>query len=292
MVKESQKVGRVHGTLNSTFLCLIPKKENVVSFGDFKPISCCNVVYKIISKIIARRIRLVLSEVIGEEQFIFLQNRKIHDAVAMAQEVLHMVKIKNQKAVILKLDLSKAYDRVSWTFLHLALLQIGLCVNVVNWIMDCVQSASFAVLVNGSPSHFFKSLRGLSKGCPLSPFMFLLIAEGLSRLIREARANASLRGVMVSNAEMISHLLFIDDVLFCVFGSLRDVSILKRILDHFYRASGMVFNPEKSCLVINNCSEEEVNYFSALILAQARSIDEGLKYLGFFLKPTNYKKVD
>jgi hypothetical protein len=87
VVKKSQRVGRIHGDLNSIFLFLIHKKENADSFGNFRPISCCNVVYKLISKIIARRLRPVLSEVIGEEQFRFLQNRQIHDAVAMAQEV-------------------------------------------------------------------------------------------------------------------------------------------------------------------------------------------------------------
>ena len=72
VVKESQRIGRVHGALNSTFLCLIPKKQDVVSFDDFHLISCCNVVYKLLAKIIARRLRPVFSEVIGEEQFSFL----------------------------------------------------------------------------------------------------------------------------------------------------------------------------------------------------------------------------
>ena len=72
VVKESQRIGRVHGALNSTFLCLIPKKKDVVSFDDFQLISCCNVVYKLLAKIIARRLMLFFSEVIGEEQFGFL----------------------------------------------------------------------------------------------------------------------------------------------------------------------------------------------------------------------------
>jgi hypothetical protein len=103
----------------------------------------------------------MLSKVIGEEQFGFLQNRKIHDAVAISQEVLHSVKKKNLKEAILKLDLSKSYDRVNWTFLHLVLIQMGMNIIMVNWIMGCLQSASFVVLINGSPSHFFKASRGL-----------------------------------------------------------------------------------------------------------------------------------
>jgi hypothetical protein len=141
-VRESQRAGKIHGALNSTFLCLIPKKQDVSSFEDFHPISCCNVIYKLISKIIARRLKPMLSEVIGEEQFGFLQNRQIHDAVAIAQEVLHSVKKRNLKETILKLDLSKSYDRVNWTFLRLVLIQLGMNLNLVNWIMGCLQSSS------------------------------------------------------------------------------------------------------------------------------------------------------
>jgi hypothetical protein len=110
MIRESQKEGRVHGPLNTTFLCLIPKKQCPSSFEDYRPITCCNVIYKLITKIISRRLRPMLSEIIGEEKFGFLHNKQIHDVVAIAQEVLHSVKKINLKDAILKLDLSKAYD--------------------------------------------------------------------------------------------------------------------------------------------------------------------------------------
>lgn len=114
--RESQKEGRIHGPLNATFLCLIPKKQCSSSFEDYRSIACCNVIYKLISKIISRRLRPMLSAFIGEEQCGFLQNRQIHDAVSIAQKVLHYVKKRNLKTTILKLDLSKAYDQVNWTF--------------------------------------------------------------------------------------------------------------------------------------------------------------------------------
>jgi hypothetical protein len=97
MIKESQSSGRIYGLLNSTFLCLIPKKQNIESLEDYRPISCCNVTYKMITKIIACRLRPLLSKIIGDEQFNFLQNRQIHDAVALAQESLHSVKKRNLK---------------------------------------------------------------------------------------------------------------------------------------------------------------------------------------------------
>jgi hypothetical protein len=165
---------------------------------DYRPISCCNVTYKLITKIIACRLRPILSKVIGDEQFGFLQNRQIHDAVALAQESLHSVKKKKLKVSFFKLDLSKAYDRVNWTFLRLVLIQLGMNLKVVNWIMGSLNSASFAVLMNDAPSRFFRASRGLHQGCPLSPFMFLIIAETLSRLLKEARNEGRLRGLKVT----------------------------------------------------------------------------------------------
>jgi mannosylglycoprotein endo-beta-mannosidase len=103
----------------------------------------------------------------------------------IAQDVFHSVKKKNLKETILKLDLSKAYDRVNWTFLRFFLIQLGMSLRTLNWIMGCLQSESFAVLINESPSIFFKTSRGLRQGFPLSPFIFLLIVEALSKMIKE-----------------------------------------------------------------------------------------------------------
>jgi hypothetical protein len=292
MIKESQSEGRIFGPLNSTFLCLIPKKKNVESFEDYRPISCCNVTYKLISKIIACRLRPILSKVIGDEQFGFLQNRQIHDAVAIAQESLHSVKKKKLKVAFLKLDLSKAYDRVNWTFLRLVLIQMGMNLKMVNWIMGFLNSASFAVLINGAPSRFFRASRGLRQGCPLSPFLFLIIVDALSRLIKESRSEGLLRGLKVTASEMVSHLLFIDDIWCSIYGSLRDISSLKKTLDLYCKATCMWINLEKSCLLTNQCSGVEVTSFLCILPVQYKSMDEGVKYLGFHLNPDKYKKTD
>ena len=87
--------------------------------------------------------------------------------------------------MVLKLDLVKAFDRVNWTFLRL-LIQIGIPLLGVNWIMGCVSSSCFAVLLNGPPSDFFPASRGIRQGCPLSPLLFILIIESLGRIILDA----------------------------------------------------------------------------------------------------------
>jgi hypothetical protein len=138
---------------------------------------------------------------------------------------------------ILKLDLSKGYDIFNWTFLCLALIQMGMNLNTVNWIMGFLQSASFVVLINGALSPFFRASRGLHQECPLSPFLFMIIIEALRILIKEARTNGLIRGVRVSDFEVVSHLLFVDDIFCSVYGSQRDLSSLKRILNLFHSAT-------------------------------------------------------
>ena len=142
-------------------------------------------IYKIIAKIITQRLKPILSKVILEEQFGFLFNKQIHDVVYLASEAIHSIKREKQPTFSLKIDLSKAYDRVSWTFIHLLLIQIGMSLEMVEWILGCIQSTSFAVLINGAPSHFFFLARGLRQDFPLSPFLFLLVAEALSRIIQK-----------------------------------------------------------------------------------------------------------
>jgi hypothetical protein len=122
VVEESRRLGKVSGALNATFIALIPKSDKPDYFGGFRPIALCNLVYKIITKIIAARLKTSLSVGISKEQFGFLEGRQITDVIGVVHEALHSIKVKNIKALVLKLDLVKAYDRVDWGFLRLVLL--------------------------------------------------------------------------------------------------------------------------------------------------------------------------
>jgi hypothetical protein len=157
LVEDSRIRGKVIGALNSTFLTLIPKENNPITFGDYKPIALCNLCYKLITKIIANRINPILSRTLSGEQLGFLKGRQILDAIGTTQECLHNIKEKNSKALILKLDLKKAFDCIDWDFLRLILTQSGFNHLTIKWIMSCVTMANFVVLVNGETSPFFHS---------------------------------------------------------------------------------------------------------------------------------------
>ena len=105
---------------------------------------------------------------------------------------MHSIKLKKNKSIILKLDMVKAYDRVSWDILRLVLLQVGLSLEAINWIMGCINSPNFAVLENCEPTSFFKKTRGLRQGYSLSPLLFLFIIEGLSRIIHKVKRDGNI----------------------------------------------------------------------------------------------------
>ena len=125
LVEDARISGRVLPSLNSTFITLVPKSDKPTTFTNFCPISLCNLIYKLIAKVAALRIKPFLDHFITPQQFGFLKNRQIMEPIAITQEVLHSIRSRNKSALVLKLDLKKAFDRVNWTFIRLILLQIG-----------------------------------------------------------------------------------------------------------------------------------------------------------------------
>ena len=198
VVEESRQAGFIHGPINDTFIALIPKSDHAEGFDDYRPISLCNCLYKIISKVISRRLKEVLSQPISSEQFGFLEGRQIHEAIGVAQEGLHSMKVQKQKGAVIKIDLSKAYDRVSWLYIRMLLTHLVFSYEFTRWVMACLTTVSFAVLINGSASPFFTAGRGLRQGCSLSPLLFLLVAEGFSHFIHAAKVEGTFRGIPIS----------------------------------------------------------------------------------------------
>lgn len=147
----------MYEAFNSTFIALIPKSDYLESFNDFCPISLCNCIYKII----ANRLKLVLFAHISPEQFTFLNHRQIHDAIGTAQEVLHSIKVKKLKGMVLKIDLAKAFDCTNWLYLRMLLSHLGFPLEFVNWIMCCITKVPFSVHINESASPFFHAQWGL-----------------------------------------------------------------------------------------------------------------------------------
>jgi hypothetical protein len=122
------------------------------------------------------------SKILGE-QFGFLDAHQIYESIGIAQESLRTLKVNKKPSFIFKLDLSKASEKVCWASLQLMMLHVSFSCEFVDWVEGFFSSVSFSLLINGSASSFFQPTRGLRQGCTLSPLLFLMVAEGLSRCL-------------------------------------------------------------------------------------------------------------
>lgn len=168
----------------------------------------------------------------------------------------------------------------------------GFSIGFINWIMGCITSVSFAVLINGAASRFFKGKRGLRQGCPLSPLLFLLVAKGLSQLVLKAKREGTVRGLEVAVNMFISHLLFVYDILLFSSGNISEMKELKRILELFMKAIVMQMNYRKSQLILEGFNRQEISQISSVLPFDVHKLDDPFKYLGFWLKPNAYRKHD
>jgi hypothetical protein len=206
--------GQLPASINRTTIVLIPKVQHPQEMKQFRPISLCNVIYKMCSKVLANRLRMFLDEIISEEQSAFVPGRLITDNVLVAYECTHYLQRKKGKtgACAIKLDMAKAYDHVEWEYLRGIMLKLGFAETFVSLVMRCVTSVSFSIKINGVLSNAFNPTRGIRQGDPISPYLFLLCAEGLSSLLKTIGPVHLCRGVRMSiHAPWISHLLFADD---------------------------------------------------------------------------------
>jgi len=180
---------------NHTFIALIPKKLGASSVHQFWPISLCNIIYKIISKLLANRLKPLLDKVISPFQTAFVPGRLIQDNSILAHEMLHTLKQKRGRGglMAINIDMENAFDKMEWPFLLAILKQLGFHDKWINWIRICISTTSFFVLLNGSSFGHFKPSRGLRQGDPLSPFLFIIGTEAISRLLHN-----SLHGFKIS----------------------------------------------------------------------------------------------
>ncbi|KAK1563420.1 hypothetical protein Q3G72_027295 [Acer saccharum] len=149
----------------SSFIVLIPKVKDPQSFDKFHPISLCNVIYKVFSKILVDKLSLVIGDLISSEQGVFVRGRSIFENVTFTQEMTKMLYRKVRGGnVILKIDMSKAYDRVEWKFVDQTLHAFGFPDFFCKLIQICISTSWFSVMINGTYKGFFKSERGLRQG--------------------------------------------------------------------------------------------------------------------------------
>ncbi|KAJ9566292.1 hypothetical protein OSB04_002258 [Centaurea solstitialis] len=283
---------RLAKEINHTLLCLIPKVPNATRVSDFRPISCCSVLYKVISKVIADRMKPVLSSIISRSQSAFIPGRRITDNILMAHELVagYQRDVGTPRCAF-KIDLRKAYDTVDWRYLLAMLRNFGFHPVLCKWIDEMLSTSSFSVVVNGETYGFFKGARGLRQGDPISPYLFTIVMEGFSMLLKKCiqEANDFLYHQGCDEFE-ITHLCFADDLFVFTGGNLGSVEVLKRALERFRVISGLEPNISKSEVFFCNVTPE-----NRQVILNSLPFRVGMfpiRYLGIPLSPVSLKVAD
>lgn len=222
--------------LNSCFITLIPKVENPETITQFRPITLCNVSYKILTKVLVNRIRSLLGNLIGPFQSSFLPGRQTSDNIIITQEIIHSLEKRKGKDGGM---IEKAYDKISWDFLEKALYNINLNSRWIKLITSCVKGGNTAVLWNGEPLPSLNQKRGLRQGDPLSPYFFVICMEYLSGPILKKVETGEWLGIKASpNGPAISHLFFADDLMLFAKADSGSCATIMEVLNEFCCKSG------------------------------------------------------
>nr|KAJ0198574.1 hypothetical protein LSAT_V11C700342390 [Lactuca sativa] len=256
-VKEFFLSKKILKEINATVIALVPKIPTPGKVADYRPISCCNVLYKCISKIIVNRIREHLGCLISDNQSAFIPGRSILDNILLSQELVKGYHIDRGFArCALKVDIQKAYDTVNWKFLLSILKEFGFHETMIKWIMNCVSTSSFMININGSFHGFFQGKRGLRKGCPLSPYLFTLVMEVFNLMLKRGiRESKDFKFHWRCNEQKITHLCFADDLMVFCHGNSGSIKVVKKAMDDFANSAGLVPNLTKSHIFFGNVKE-------------------------------------
>ncbi|CAJ2663194.1 unnamed protein product [Trifolium pratense] len=246
---------------NSNTVVLIPKVSDADTIGQFRPIAMANFKFKIISKILADRLALVLPDLISKEQRGFVQGRQIKDCILLTSEAINMLHHKSYGGnLAIKIDIAKAFDTIDWSFLIKVSKVFGFNSIFCNWISTILHSARLSISINGKNEGYFECARGVRQGDPLSPLLFCLAEEVLSRGLTKLVNDGHLKLIKGTRSSHIpSHILYANDVMLFCKGTSVNINVLTEFFAKYAQISGQYVNPLKSTIFAGSMSQSRVN---------------------------------
>ncbi|XP_062112649.1 uncharacterized protein LOC133823816 [Humulus lupulus] len=278
-------------SLNSTLLTLIPKVDHPTNAFEFRPIACCNTLYKCISKMLCNRLNLVLPALISQNQGAFIKNRFLAHNILILQDLLKGYNRRNvSPRCIMKIDISKAYDSIDWNFLENLLNALCFPKRFIKWIMICLRGSSYALVLNGSIQGRFQGARGLKQGDPISPLLFVIVMDYLTRLLLKTSREREFKFHPLCKSLNLVSLCFADDLLLFCKANKSSVRLIQQAFSEFTTTSGLSINKSKSRIHLGGLVAGEKDS-----LLQDCCLQEGQfprRYLGIPLRPTKWRACD
>ncbi|WVZ53201.1 hypothetical protein U9M48_004174 [Paspalum notatum var. saurae] len=245
--------------LNSAFITLIPKSAEAASVKDYRSISLVHSFAKLVTKILANRLAPLLPTLVSINQSAFVRGRSIHDNFMLVQQLAKKLHLSKEPHLLLKLDISKAFDTVSWSFLIEIMLHLGFGLRWCNLICLLLSSSTTQILINGQPGTPISHLRGLRQGDPLSPMLFILVMDVLNSLVSKASSEGLLLPLAGQHStHRIS--LYADDVALFIRPTVGDLRLIRDLLDCFGQVAGLKTNLLKSSATPIQCADEDIAY--------------------------------
>ncbi|WVZ83679.1 hypothetical protein U9M48_030804 [Paspalum notatum var. saurae] len=263
--------------LNNGPIVLLPKRSDAASPGDYRPIEMIHSFGKLISKILALRLAPFMQRLISANQNAYVRGRSILDSYKYVQTAAAVYRGKKIPKLLLKLDISKAFDSLAWSFLLEVLRRLGFSVRWCNWISTLLYSASSRILLNGTPGAAIQHRRGVRQGDSLSPLLFVIAMEVLNRLFHKA-AEPGVLGSLGPAAVRSKCSLYADDVIVFMDPITREAEAIKALLQLFGDAAGMMINLNKCSLSPLSGHEPEFSDVVSVLGCQVAELP--IKYLG------------
>jgi hypothetical protein len=270
--------------LNMPYITLIPKKDDATQPGDFRPISLIHSFVKLLMKILANRLAARLDSLVPKNQSDFIKGRFIQDNFMLVQQTSRFLHAPTQPRAMLKLDITKAFDSVSWTFLMEVLEKLGFGRIWRDIVSGMLATSSMQILLNGVPGQSITHRRGLRQGDLLSPMLFILVMNIINLLIAKAAEMGLLQPLSSRN---LQHRLSIyaDDVVLFLRPADNELQIISYILRLFGEASGLKTNMTKSSISRILCSHNDLEVIQEHIPCHIEEFP--VKYLGLPLSIKN-----
>ncbi|KAJ4771691.1 hypothetical protein LUZ62_055948 [Rhynchospora pubera] len=263
-------------------MILVPKIHTPTEVSHYRPISVCNFMYKVVSKILCLRMKRVIAMLVLPNQTAFTPGREISENIIVLREIMHSFGTARfqQPAFCYKCDLSKAFDRMRWDFVFHVLACYGFPGQFVEWIRACVTSAKFSIMFNGHADGFISPKRGLRQGCALSPYLFILCMDVLSRQLEFQSFQGYISGIRLTRgAPRLTSIMFADDLI--ILGEASEIQAVRTqlVLQQFCRMSGQRVGDDKSCLWFSRATDLQMQQ-CVMSIFNASLGDNSHVYLG------------